>query len=219
MTSRRLTFVLAIATSAVLAAMVLVSAITGATQEAHEYYAPPLAYAANLLEHAGGLRVVMGLDLAFLVLYTAMFAALAAHLTELGRPIARIALAFLIGTAVLDVIEDHMILSALAMAESNQLASDAWIAAQQVLSGTKFGLSYLGLVLFGIAIPRTTRLGIVLTIFFTAGTLATATLSVAAPVAMRAQLDSGRWVSFLLGFALLALWLRKDADATAAPLR
>lgn len=37
--------------------------------------------------------------------------------------------------------------------------------------------------------------------------------------AVRAQLDSGRWVSFLLGFALLALWLRKDADATAAPLR
>ena len=57
MTSRRLALTLALCTSAVLAAMVIVSMVTGATQEAHEYYTTPIAYAAGLLEHPGGLAV------------------------------------------------------------------------------------------------------------------------------------------------------------------
>ena len=212
MSSRRLALTLVLCTSMVLAAMVIVSMITGATQEAHEYYATPAAYAAGLLEHAGGLRLLMGLDLAFLVLYTAMFAALVTHLRTLGRPFVTLALGFLVGTAVLDAVEDHQILTALSMAEQGQLASDAWIGFQQILSATKFALSYLGLFLLGVAIPRSTKLGVALTVFFTAGTLLTAILSVAAPPAMRAQLDSGRWLSFLVGFGLLAAWLQASRD-------
>ncbi|MBA3458652.1 MAG: hypothetical protein H0T46_01735 [Deltaproteobacteria bacterium] len=212
MSPRRLAFVLAIATSAVLVAMVMVSVVTGATQEAHEYYSPPRAYAVGLLAHANGLRLLMGLDLAFLVLYTALFATLAKFLTELGRPFVRLALAFMIGTAVLDAIEDHQIITALDLAQHGELVSETWVAAQQVLSGTKFALSYVGLVLFGLAIPRTRKLGIVLAVFLTVGTLLTAVLSLGAPPDLRANLDSTRWLSFLAGFTVLALWLRTEPD-------
>ena len=212
MTVRRLAFLLAIVTSAVLVTMVIVSIATGATQEAHEYYAPDDEYVAGLLHHESGLRTLMGLDLAFLVLYTGLFAALSKFLTDLGRPFARLALAFMIATAVLDAIEDHQIITALDRAHRGELVSTTWSALQQILSGTKFAVSYIGLFLFGLAIPRTRTLGKLLAAFLTVGTLVTAVLSVGAPPELRESLDSTRWVSFLAGFTVLALWLRTEPD-------
>jgi hypothetical protein len=49
-----------------------------------------------------------------------------------------------------------------------------------------------------------------------AGTLATGVLGYAAPPAWREQLDGGRWVGFLLGFALAAAWLRASPEPSAA---
>ena len=216
MTSRRLGFVLVLATAATLAAMVIVSLVTGATQEQHEHYSPPMHYSLGLVEHAGGLRVLMGLDLVFLILYTSAFAALADYLIAIGRPFARLALMFMIATAVLDVIEDHQILTALDLAEDQKLVSESWIATQQILSSTKFAMSYLGTFLFGLAIPRTTRIGWVASLFFVVGTLGTALLSLAAPPELRHTLDSTRWLSFLAGFGVLAAWLRTTPDPQSA---
>ena len=216
MSSRRLAFVLVLATAATLTAMVIVSFVTGATQEQHEHYSPPLRYSLGLVEPAGGLRVLMGLALAFLILYTGVFAALAEHLKAIGRPFARLALAFMIATAVLDVIEDHQILTALDLAEDGKQVGETWIAGQQILSATKFAMSYLGTFLFGLAIPRTTRWGMVASLFFVAGTLVTALVSLAAPPDVRHILDSTRWLTFLAGFAVLAAWLRTTPDARDA---
>jgi hypothetical protein len=212
MTTRRLAYLLAIVTTAVLVAMVLVSIVTGATQEAHEHWAPKDEYVARLLVHGSGLRTLMGLDLAFLVLYTALFTALSKYLAELGRPFVRLALGFMISTAVLDIVEDYQIITALDLAHRGVLVSDTWIALQQILSGTKFAVSYLGLFLFGLAIPRARMLGTVLAVFLTVGTLATAVLAIGAPPELRAGFDSTRWISFLVGFTILALWLRTEPD-------
>jgi hypothetical protein len=210
--SRRLALALAAASSAVLIAMVIVTMATGASQEAHEWYQPPVAYAASLLAHPGALRLVFGLDVGFLVLYTAFFAALADHLHRLGRPFVWLALGAMLATAALDIVEDHHILTLLAVAEAGRPIDDGAIVFQQVLSATKFSISYLALVVFGIAIPRTTRLGIVLAVFLIAGTLIAGVLGYAAPPAWRAQLDGGRWVGFLLGFVLAGAWLRTTPD-------
>ena len=207
---RTLALVLVGATALVLLAMIGLSLATGASQEVHEHYQAPATYAAHLLEHPGALRVMMGLDVAFLVLYTAFFAALAQVLA--GRPFVRLALGAMVATAVLDIIEDHRILASLGMAEANRPIDDATIAWQQVISSTKFSLSYLSLVLFGLAIPRTTRLGVALALFLTVGTLATGVLGFAAPPAWQDSLDGGRWLGFLAGFALAALWLRRAPD-------
>jgi hypothetical protein len=204
--------VLAAATSAVLVVMVIVSMSTGATQERHEWYAPPDEYARALLVHPGALRLMFGLDIAFLVLYTAFFAALAGHLRALGRPFIRLALAAMVGTALLDIVEDHHILVMLGMAERGRPISDFEIAMQQVISASKFSVSFISLVLFGLAIPRDTRIGWALSLFLIIGNLATGVVSYAVPPEMRESVDGGRWIGFLAGFALAALWLRQSRD-------
>ncbi len=210
MSRRKLALILVGSTAVVLLAMIGVTLATGASQELHEHYQPSAAYATHLLEHPGGLRLLMGLDVAFLVLYTAFFAALA-HVLE-GRPFVRLGLGAMIATAVLDIVEDHRILASLGMAEAGRPIDDNTIAFQQVLSSTKFSLSYLGLVMFGLAIPRTTTLGIALCLFLVMGTLATGVLGFAAPPEWQQSLDGGRWLGFLGGFALAALWLRSVPD-------
>jgi hypothetical protein len=211
--SRRLAIPLAAASAAVLVTMTIISMSTGATQEAHEWYRPPDAYAAGLLAHPGPLRAIFGLDVGFLVLYTAFFAAFAHHLARLGRPFAYLALGAMLGTSVLDIVENHHILSLLAVAESGRAIDDGAIVFQQTLSSTKFTLSYIALVLFGLAVPRDTKLGIVLAIFLIAGTLITGVLGFATPHAVREQVGNGRWVGFVLGFVLAAAWLRTSPES------
>jgi hypothetical protein len=205
MRPRRLALVLGVATLVVLLAMVGVSLATGATQEAHEHYLPPAEYTAGLLAHPAALRLIFGLDLAFLVLYTGFFAALATYLRDRLAWIGFCAMAI---TAVLDIVEDHHILALLAMAERNRPIDDGAITFQDVLSATKFGISFIALFLYGIAIPRTTKLGWALAIFLTAGTLVTAVAGVALP----GSLDSGRWIGFVVGFGVALAWLRAAPD-------
>lgn len=210
--TRKLAIYLAGCSAAVLIVMVAVSLATGATQEAHERYALPEAYAVMLLDHARWLRILFALDVAFLALYTGFFAALARYLADRRQPFTRLALGFLLATTVLDVLEDHHIVTMLDAAESRMLPSVAEITAQTVMSSTKFTLSYIALFLFGLAIPRTTRLGLVLAWFLTAGTLVTAVIGYALPPAKAAAFDSGRWIGFLIGFALAIAWLWKQPD-------
>src|SRR5262249_56563944 len=63
-------------------------------------------------------------------------------------------------------------LAMLDMAEHQVLPAADAIAWQSAESAVKFSLSFLSLLLFGLAIPRTTKLGLVLSLFLTVGTLA-----------------------------------------------
>ena len=199
-------------TLGVLVVMTVISLVTGASQEAFEHVALPNVYAHEILQHADALRAVFALDIAFLILYTSFFAALAKYLGERGRPFVRLALAFMVATAVLDIIEDHHIVAMLDAAEKGIAPSATEIVVQAVISSTKFSVSYLSLVLFGIAIPRDTRLGWVLSIFLTAGTLLSAIIGYALPPSAAHGFDQGRWVGFVLGFALSIAWLRAQPE-------
>src|SRR5690242_10780691 len=94
--------------------MVAVGMSTGATQEPHEHFAAPDAYAKSLLADAGPLRLMFALDIAFCVLYTAFFIAFACHLRNLW---AWLGLGAMIIVALLDFVEDHHIVSMLESAE------------------------------------------------------------------------------------------------------
>jgi hypothetical protein len=214
-TSRQLAIGLAVASASILIAMTVLSKVTGVSQEAHEWYQPPAVYATSLLVRSGPLRALFALDIGFVVLYTAFFAALADHLRRLARPFVWLALGAMIGTAVLDIVEDHHILALLGVAETGRPIEEGAIVFQQTLSATKFSLSYLALVLFGLAIPRDTALGLVLAVFLAVGTLAVGVLGYAAPPAWHDSLDGGRWVGFVLGFALAAAWLRVSPEPSA----
>jgi hypothetical protein len=214
---RKLAMYLAGCAGAVLIVMVVVSVATGATQEAHEHFARPEAYGVGLLEHANALRAVFALDIAFVVLYTGFFAALSQYLVELGRPFARLALAAMLVTALLDIVEDHHIVALLDAAEQSVLPGAAAISFQVVESSTKFSVSYLALFLFGLAIPRTTKLGWALALFLTVGTLLDAIVGYSLPPSAMHSFDSGRWVGFLIGFALAIAWLGTLSTSSTSP--
>jgi len=213
MGNRKLAINLGGCTAAVLVVMVIVSFATGATQEAHEHYDLPEGYALSLLEHAKAMRVMFALDIAFLVLYTCFFTAFARYLGERGRPFVKLALGLMVATALLDIIEDHHITTMLDAAERGVLPTTSAIADQVVLSSSKFSVSYLSLFLFGIAIPRDTKLGLVLCLFLTAGTLLNAVIGYSLPPEAMHSFDNGRWVGFLAGFVLAIAWLLKAPDA------
>jgi len=223
MSSRKLAMYLAGCTGAVLIVMVVVALTTGASQERFEHVLLPEIYAASLLAHAPGLRAIMALDIAFLILYTAFFAALARYLGALGRPFVRLAFGAMLATAILDIIEDHHIIAMLESVEHEVLPAARSITEQAALSMTKFSISYLALFMFGLAVPRTTKLGLALSLFLTAGTLLSGVIGYALPPAHQASFESGRWIGFLLGFGLALAWLMKSADepnaetATPAP--
>jgi hypothetical protein len=218
MSMRRMAIFLAGCTMCVLILMVITGVVTGATQEKHEHFLFPEAYAVSLLDEAKGLRILMGLDIAFLVLYTAFFAAFTKYLRAFGRPFVTLAFGAMLSTAILDIIEDHHILSMLESAEHRVLPSALSIQLQAAESAVKFSMSFLALVLYGLAVPRTTKLGLALALFLTVGTLLSAVLGYAAPPEFQAKLESGRWVGFLIGLGLSIAWLRTAPDEPTAKL-
>jgi hypothetical protein len=214
MTNRKLAMYLAGATGAVMLVMAILSLKTGVTQEAHEHFAPPEAYAISLLEGGGTLRTLFAVDVAFTILYTCFFAAFAMYLRERKQPalLVWLGLGALVLTGVLDLLEDHHILVMLDEVEQRVLPSAGSISFQAVESACKFSVSFLGLVLFGLAIPRTTRLGWALSLFLVVGTLISTVLGYAAPPESMAKMEAGRWVGFLIGFALAIAWLRAQPE-------
>jgi hypothetical protein len=216
MPMRKLALYLAGCTGAVLLVMVIVVFATGASQEVHEHVNLPEPYALGLLAHGKALRVLMALDVAFIVLYTAFFAAFARYLKLLGRPFVTLALGAMIGVALLDFVEDHHIISLLDYAENRVLPTASSLVFQSTLSSTKWSLSYLSLFMFGLAVPRTTRLGLVFSLFIGVGTLLSGVLGLALPPAQQASMESGRWIGFVVGFGLAIAWLLKAKDAEPA---
>jgi hypothetical protein len=216
--ARRLALYLCGATTAVVVVMLAITAVTGVTQEAHEYVVRPADYAASLLAAPGATRLLFGVDLAFVVLYTVLFVALASHLVARGAPrvLVRLAVGAILVVAALDIVEDHHILSLLDLAEHGGVPGDAAMVFQQALSATKFTVSTLALVSFGFAVPRDRRLGWVLAVFLVVGPLVTTVVANASPPELRAGNDLGRWLGFLVGFVLAGAWLRGESDLEPA---
>jgi hypothetical protein len=215
MSSRKVALVVAAGATLAIAAMVVVGVVTGASQEAHEWYAPPEIYAASLRAQGEALRLVFAIDTAFIILFTAFFVAFADYLRAIGRRFTGIALGALLVTAALDILENQHILAMLDLAQRDRPIGDGDIAVQQMISQIKFTGSYVALFLFGLAIPRTSRLATAIALYLTAGTLATAVVAFAVPADGRPAIDAMRGLSFLLGFVLVIVWLRRAPDPPA----
>jgi hypothetical protein len=213
---------LALAATATLIAMVTVTLVTGYSQETFEVFRDPVVYGADLHAHAGVVRLLFGLDSAFLILYASFFVVFARRIaTSENRTLLWIATGFILATAVLDMVEDHSILSMLYGAENGSAPSGAHVTFQHVLSQFKFHVSYLGLFLFGLCIPRATVAGNALAILLTIGTVLQGAWLYAAPVALLPGGNLGRWFGFIVGFGLSMSLLRPPRSAavtaTGAP--
>ena len=219
------TVVLALAALACLTAMILLTWIGGVSQETFEIVRNPEVYAADLGAHAGVVRALFGVDSVFLILYATLFAVFGRQIqTAETRTLVTLSVAAMFGTALLDMIEDHHILAMLYGVEAGTHPSVGQLAFQHTLSQVKFNVSYLGLFLFGLCVPRDTRAGRALAVLLTVGTLLQGGWLYAAPVAMLPIGNLGRWLGFVAGFALIIpLAIRRPsgrgagAAATGAP--
>jgi hypothetical protein len=211
---RKLAIFVGYATLAVLLVMAAVTLATGATQEAHEHFATPDAYAADLLAKAGPTRLLFALDVAFTLLYSSFFTAFAMYLRTRGAPAALvwIAVGALLVTAVLDYIEDQHILAMLDSAAHGIVPSANAIAWQVAESGLKFSVSFFALFAFGLAVPRAGALATVLVLLLTVGSVVNAVVAYAIPVTSPVGIETGRWVGYVIAFVLTIAWLRREPD-------
>lgn len=150
---------LSLLAAALVIGMLAIFLVTGIGQDPLQFVHPPAEYAALLLKNPPVLRTVIGLDNLFLVVYGAIFVLLAHQLWEDrgARVLLAVALPLLVATGLLDMVENMHFLAMLAGAQQGHLPSDAQIAGQAVESMLKFHVSYLGLLLLGLALPRQTR--------------------------------------------------------------
>lgn len=172
------------------------------SQEEFEAVWPALDYAARLREVEPLLRVVMAIDTLFLALYSAFFVLFPyVHREGAVTLLARLGAAAMLATAVLDMVEDHHILAmarTAALGAPVDLASIAW---QQAESQVKFNVSYVGLLLLGLGLPRRDALerGFALSIALPLPLLGA--LMWAAPPSWSPMLSLVRLLFFVGGFA------------------
>jgi hypothetical protein len=197
---------LGLAAAALLLAQIAVTFASGAAQEPLERVLAPAAYQAVLLAHPGALRAVFTLDSVFLVLYATFFVQLArviAPPASRARPLAAIAVAAMLGTALLDMIENQHILSLLDGAEHGLVPDASAIVWQAGASQLKFHLSYFAVFLFGLALPRRTAQERLLAASCLYLQLPLGLLAFVAPPPWQDALVYLRWGFYLSGFVLL----------------
>lgn len=198
----RATRALAILSMLLLTAMVAITAATGVSQEQFEIVRPD--YATAIASARGPLRAIIALDALFLITYAAFFVMLPRAFGVAADGLVRLGVGALLAVAVLDMIEDHHLL---ALARG-ALVDDGALRFQHVLSQVKFHLSYLGLALLALGLPRAQP---------SERALAFA-LGVPLPVlgavlwgvpALEPTLNVARWLAFLGGFGGALFVLRR----------
>lgn len=213
---------LAYASILVLAAMMLITLATGVSQETFEIFRHPTIYGEELRRFAMPLRALFGLDSGFLVLYGTLIVLVArSFATDHNRGLIAIVIGAVLATALADMIEDHFILAMLRAVERGVDPTAGQIAFEHTLSQVKFNVSYLGLFVLGLCVPRRTVTGRLLALFLTIGTIVQGAWLYAAPDAMLPAGNFGRWIGFLIGFALIIRLQHErsvDAAATDAPV-
>jgi hypothetical protein len=139
--------------------LVGIAVATGVSQEYFEGVHPLAEYTQRAVAAAPTLRLDFALDNVFILAYGSFFIGLVVVLRRSAdRTLLNVALAAMLGTALLDAIENHHIMT---MAQSAVLGiafSEGEIALQAVLSLVKFHLSCFGVLLLAVAFPRNTTL-------------------------------------------------------------
>jgi hypothetical protein len=131
---------------------------TGVSQEYFESQHPLPEYTERIIAAAPALRLEFAIDNLFILAYASFFIGLAIVLRySADRTLVNLALAAMLGVALLDMVENHHIM-AMADAALGVPLSEGEIRLQAVMSLVKFHLSCLGALLLAIAFPRNTTL-------------------------------------------------------------
>jgi hypothetical protein len=180
---------------------------TRATQDFFQTARMVEAYGAYLTTPAAsfGLRLNLGLDNLFLILYGAFFVVLTVRLRELlDSRLLTVALGAMILTVLLDAIENHHIATMVHSIENSLPLSPTDGELQMIASQVKFHASYFAVFLFSFGFLQLGRLGrviaVLLWLYIPCGIL----ISVV-PVESARLLVLGRTIFFVLAFVLSAI--------------
>jgi hypothetical protein len=199
--------ILATLAAATVAAMVLAILYSHSSQDffqtAHSIEAASAHLASPLVPI--GLRLNLGLDNLFMILYAAFFIVLTVRLRGMLDPrLLSVALAALMLTAFLDSLENHHIMTMVDSLQQGLPVSVADGQLQMIASQIKFHASYLAVLLFSFGFLKFGRLGrliaLVLWCYIPCGVL----ISVM-PVEAAKPLVLGRTIFFVVAFILSAI--------------
>lgn len=142
----------------VVLAMLALFLVSGVGQESLQSVHSSSVYSGLLLRAPTVLRATIALDNLFIVLYATVFAGTGVLLVRRGTAVVLAVLVSLLlgAVALLDSIENLHFLVLLGQAEQGRAPSAGAIGTQVLESLFKFHVGYLGLFLFGLALPRRT---------------------------------------------------------------
>jgi hypothetical protein len=199
--------ILAALAGAIVAVIVIGIVATQSSQDFFQQARPVDAYAARLaLPLASfGLRLNLGLDNLFLLVYAAFFVLLAARFSNmLDARLLGVALAAMMLTTFLDALENHHIIAMVHSLEAGLPLSVADGQLQMVASQIKFHSSYLAVLLFSFGYLQLGRLGRVIAVLLWCYIPCGVLISVL-PVDSARPLVLGRTLFFVLAFLLSAV--------------
>lgn len=203
---------LALVASGLLVIMMLLTLVTGVAQEPFEAVRGLAEYRALMLRSGPTLRTILSVDALFIAAYVGFFVAYAriveAHST---RELLKLGLLALLTTAVLDIVEDQHLYALSKTIELGEEIGLGTLRAQHLLSQTKFHVSYVGLFLFGLGLPRRDALERAFAFAVAVPIPVLGALLWIAPHELVFPLSVGRWFGFLFGFAGAIVLLTRDA--------
>jgi hypothetical protein len=210
---------LAFLASAIVLCMVAAIFATGFSQEFFQLSPSPGAVAEQLSgqpAHSFGLRLNLGLDNLFIIVYCAFFVLLAVRLRGVLSPVTiAVALAALLLTGLLDALENHHILVILhALQHGAPLSSDE-LKFQMVESNLKFHASYVGSFLFAFGFLRLGGLGRVIAWLLWLGYVPLGMIAFAVPAEITVPFALARTAFFVLAFALAGIHFLRDQKASS----
>ena len=211
---------LAFLAAAIVVVMVAAILATGLfSQEFFELAPSPASVADQLRDpaHAFGLRINLGLDNFFIVVYSAFFTLLAVRLRTLLSPVTiAVALAAFLLTALLDAVENHHILLMLHDFQHGASITAEELQWQMLVSNLKFHASYVGAFLFAFGFYRLGGLGRVIAALVWFGYVPLGMITFVVPVEAVVPFALARTVFFVLVFALGGVYFLRDKETPAA---
>jgi hypothetical protein len=212
----RTLFVLALLAVLIVVAIIAGIVATGMGQDFFQAARPIDAYIARFTDkpvNPLGLRINLGLDNLFIVVYATYFVVLAVRF----RPVMdtwmlAIALGAILLTALLDAVENHHILVMLHSAEQKLPVTIAETQLQMIASDVKFHCSYLSVFLFAFGFRQEGKLGRVIAWVFWLY-VALGVVVFVTPVDAARPLALGRTVFFIVSFLLSATLFRRGVGS------
>jgi hypothetical protein len=212
--------ILAFVASAIVVCMVAGAVATGFSQEFFELMPSFAAVTGQLADqpaHSLGLRLNLGLDNLFIVVYCAFFVFLAARLRDLLNSVAiGVALGAILLTGLLDAIENHHILSVLEAFQNATPISSEEMRLQFVESNLKFHGSYVSAFLFAFGFYRLGGLGRAIAFLLWFGYVPLGMITFAVPTDVTVPFALTRTAFFVLAFALAGILFWRNRDAPGA---